>query len=277
VPEEEGIELREYWQVIWQHKWIVLLAVVVVFVGTMIFTYRQAPVYRTSSKILINPPPSLYPYTVPGQIVASQGLPYAQDLPYYINYLENYRVWLSGETMMDRIIERVKSLYPKSEEIPFSMEVSVIRDTSIFNLEIESSDPELCKVAANATAQVLVEENQKMSTIGLRTASEVMEKQIRIPLEELSKLLPGSELPGKGVGTTKGEKPESQLWQAAQLNNVRIMDYAKTPRSPIKPRKKQNAMLGLLVGFMLGGGLAFLLTYLDTSVRTIEDVEKCFS
>ena len=275
--EEESVELRQYWQVLWQQKWIVLLAVVVVFVGTMIFTYRQAPVYRASSKILINPPPSLYPYAAPGQILTSQGLPYSRDLPYYINYLENYRVWLTSETMMDKIIERVKSLYPESEEIPFSMEATVIRDTSIFAIGIESGDPELCKVAANATAQVLVEENQRMFAAGLKTASEMMKKQIQTPLEELSKLLPGSELPGKGVGTTKGEKPESQLWQAAQLNNVRIMDYAKTPRSPIKPRKKLNAMLGLLVGFMLGGGLAFLLTYLDTSVRTIEDVEKYFS
>ncbi|MCK4523191.1 polysaccharide biosynthesis tyrosine autokinase, partial [Candidatus Aerophobetes bacterium] len=148
-------------------------------------------------------------------------------------------------------------------------------DTSIFAIAIESGDPELTKVAANATAQVLVEENQKMFATGLKSASEMMERQIQTPLEELNKLQPRSESPG--AGTTKDEKPESQLWQAAQLNNVRIMDYAKTPRSPIKPRKKLNAMLGLLVGFMLGGGLAFLLTYLDTSVRTIEDVEKYFS
>lgn len=276
--EEESVELRQYWQVLWRHKWIVLQAVVVVFVGTMIFTYRQPPVYRASSKVLINPPPSLYPYSVSGQILTSQGLPFAsQGLPYYINYLENYRIWMTSETMMDKIIERVKSLYPKSEEIPFSMETSVIKDTSIFAIGIESGDPELTKIAANATAQVLVEENQKMFATGLKSASEAMERQIQTPLEELSKLQPRSESPGKGVGTTKGERPESQLWQAAQLNNVRIMDYAKTPQSPIKPRKKLNAMLGLLVGFMLGGGLAFLLAYLDTSVRTIEDVEKYFS
>ncbi|GAI01512.1 unnamed protein product, partial [marine sediment metagenome] len=71
-------------------------------------------------------------------------------------------LWLTSETMMDIIRERVKSLYPESEEIPFSMEASVIKDTSIFAIGIEASDPELTKVAANATAQVLVEENQKM-------------------------------------------------------------------------------------------------------------------
>ena len=149
MPEkEESIELREYWQVIWQRKWIVLLAVVVVLVGTTIFTYRQPSVYKAQSKILVNPPTSVYPYTAPGQIVASQGLPYSRDLPYYINYLENYRIWMSTGTIRDKITERVKSLYPESEEIPFSMGVSVIRNTSIFAIGIESGDPELCKVAA---------------------------------------------------------------------------------------------------------------------------------
>jgi len=273
--EEESVELRQYWQILWRHKWIVLQAVVVVFVATVIFTYRQPPVYKAQSKILINPPPSLYPYTAPGQILTSQGLPYSPDLPYYINYLENYRVWLMSGTMMDIIRERVKSLYPQSEEAPFSMGASVIKDTSIFDIGIEAGDPELTKVAANAAAQVLVEENQKMFATGLKSASEMMEKQIQTPLEELNKLQLRSESPG--ADTTKDEKPESQLWQAGQLNNVRIMDYAKTPQSPIKPRKKLNAMLGLLVGLMLGGGLAFLLEYLDTSVRTIEDVKKHFS
>jgi len=209
--------------------------------------------------------------------MSSQGLPYSQDLPYYINYLENYRVWLTSETMMDKIIERVESLYPKAKEVPFSMQASVIQDTSIFNIGIEAGDPELCEVAANATAQVLVEENQKMFVTGLERASEMMERQIQVPLEELGRLQPRSESPGKEAAATKGEEPESQIWQASQLNNVRIMDYAKTPGYPIKPRKRQNAMLGLFMGLLLGGGLAFFMEYLDTSVRTTEDVEKHLS
>jgi len=275
---EEEIELRQYWQVLWRRKWIILQAVVVVFVGTMIFTYRQLPVYRASSKVLINPPPSLYPYSVSGQIMSSQGLPFtSQGLPYYINYLENYRIWMTSGTMMDKIRERVKSLYPQSEKISFSMGASVIKNTSIFNIGIEAGDPELTKVAANAAVQVMVEENQKMFVSGLERASEMMERQIQVPLEELGRFQPGSESPGKETGAPKGEKPESQIWQASQLNNVRIMDYAKTPGYPIKPRKKQNAMLGLLMGLLLGGGLAFFIEYLDTSVRTIEDVEKHLS
>lgn len=278
MPEkEESFELYRYWQILWRHKWIVFLSVVVVVVGTMIFTYRQPTFYRASSKILINPPSSLYPYSVSGQILTSQGLPFSsQGLPYYINYLENYRVWITGGTMMDKIGERVKSLYPESEESWFSMEASVIESTSIFRIGIEAGDSELCKVAANAAAQVIVEENLKMFASGLKTASEAMEKQILSPLEELSRLKVGSESSDVDLGSTDDEESEGQLWQAGQLNNVRTMDYAKTS-FPIKPSKKQNAALGLLVGIFLGGGLAFFLEYMDTSIRTIGDIEKYLS
>jgi len=235
MPEkEESFELYRYWQILWRHKWIVLLAVIVVFAGTVVFTSRQPPVYSASSKVLISPPAYLYPYSGTGQLLSSQGLPYSQDLPYYINYLENYKVWLTGADMMDKIREEVKSLYPKSEQKPFSVSVSVIRDTSIFNIAIEAGDPELCKVAANASAQVLMQENQRTFAIGLETASELMEKQILSPLEELSKLRGDSESPVIDSGTTDDKEPESQLWQASQLNNVRIMDYARTPTFPIK-------------------------------------------
>lgn len=279
MPEkEESFELYRYWQILWRHKWVVLLAVIVVFGSTVIFTSRQSPVYSASSKVLINPPSSLYPYSVSGQILTSQGLPFAsQGLPYYINYLENYRVWITGGSMMDKIGERVKSLYPQSEESWFSMEASIIADTSIFKIGIEAGDSELSKVAANAAAQVIVEENLKMFASGLKTASEAMEKQILGPLEELDRLRGGSESPGIDSGTTDDKDPESQLWQASQLNNVRIMDYARTPTFPIRPKKKQNAALGLLVGIFLGGGLAFFLEYMDTSIRTIGDIEKYLS
>ncbi len=274
MPEkEESFELYRYWEILWRHKWVVLLAVIVVFGSTVIFTARQSPVYRASSRVLISPPAYLYPYSGTGQLLAAQGLPYSQNLPYYINYLENYRIWLTGADMMDKIREEVESLYPQSEQMPFSMSVSTIQDTSIFSITVEAGDPELAKVAANTSALVLMQENERTFAIGLETASELIEKQIRSPLEELSRLRGGSE----SSGTTDDKEPESQLWQASQLNNVRIMDYARTPTSPIKPNKKQNAALGLLVGIFLGGGLAFLLEYMDTSIRTIEDIEKYLS
>ena len=52
-----------------------------------------------------------------------------------------------------------------------------------------------------------------------------------------------------------------------------IWDPAEIPTSPSSPRIGLNMALGVLLGVILGIGLAFFIEYLDTSVKTMEDVE----
>ncbi|MBD3376111.1 polysaccharide biosynthesis tyrosine autokinase [candidate division KSB1 bacterium] len=66
---------------------------------------------------------------------------------------------------------------------------------------------------------------------------------------------------------------ESRITEVGQLGNVRIIDAAKNPKFPVKPKKKLNLLLGIFVGLGLGVGVAFVLEYLDNTVQTIEDVE----
>ncbi len=67
---------------------------------------------------------------------------------------------------------------------------------------------------------------------------------------------------------------ESRITEVGQLGNVRVIDYGKAPEFPIKPKKKMNLLLGILIGLGLGVGIAFLLDYIDFSIRSIEDVES---
>ncbi len=67
---------------------------------------------------------------------------------------------------------------------------------------------------------------------------------------------------------------ESRITEVGQLGNIRIIDRAKEPQYPIKPKKKMNVLLGVLVGLGLGISIAFVMEYLDNSIRTMEDVER---
>jgi capsular exopolysaccharide synthesis family protein len=55
---------------------------------------------------------------------------------------------------------------------------------------------------------------------------------------------------------------------------VRIVDKATPGLRPVKPNKPLNIALGVVVGLIVGVGLAFFIEYLDTSVKTIDDVER---
>jgi succinoglycan biosynthesis transport protein ExoP len=55
---------------------------------------------------------------------------------------------------------------------------------------------------------------------------------------------------------------------------VEVIEKAEPGREPVKPRKKLNIALGAIVGLIVGVGLAFFIEYLDTSVKTIDDVER---
>jgi capsular exopolysaccharide synthesis family protein len=56
---------------------------------------------------------------------------------------------------------------------------------------------------------------------------------------------------------------------------VIITDHADpTSLKPVRPNKTLNIALGIIVGLIVGVGLAFFIEYLDTSVKTIDDVER---
>lgn len=64
--------------------------------------------------------------------------------------------------------------------------------------------------------------------------------------------------------------------QIPRSQMVAIVDYAEPGKRPVKPNKGLNIGLGLVFGLVMGVGLAFFIEYLDTSVKTIDDVERTF-
>ncbi len=68
------------------------------------------------------------------------------------------------------------------------------------------------------------------------------------------------------------KRSETAILKAATVSKNRIIDTALLPKSPIKPKKKQIVLVGLILGLILGVALAFLRAFLDDRIRTEEDV-----
>lgn len=72
----------------------------------------------------------------------------------------------------------------------------------------------------------------------------------------------------------QAETEVSSRLRGERVSNVRIVDRALKPKSRYRPSYTRNAAFGLFAGLALGIAFAFLLEYLDRSLRSIEQVER---
>ncbi|MBH0156603.1 capsular biosynthesis protein [Fictibacillus sp. 5RED26] len=68
----------------------------------------------------------------------------------------------------------------------------------------------------------------------------------------------------------------SEVPKIMSVDNVKVLSPAvlKDNPSPVKPKPLLNMAIALVVGLMAGVGIAFLLEYLDNTIKTEEDIQN---
>lgn len=59
-----------------------------------------------------------------------------------------------------------------------------------------------------------------------------------------------------------------------KTQNIQIIDFAKVPNGPFKPRKALNILIAFFLGLMVSLGLSFVLEYQNSTIKTIDEVEE---
>jgi polysaccharide biosynthesis transport protein len=67
---------------------------------------------------------------------------------------------------------------------------------------------------------------------------------------------------------------QADIQRAEQFNNVRSIEAAEAPGGPIGPNRSQTILLAFVVSLGLGVGLAYLMENMNTTIRTVEDVNR---
>ncbi|WP_432822912.1 GumC family protein [Trichloromonas sp.] len=67
---------------------------------------------------------------------------------------------------------------------------------------------------------------------------------------------------------------EQSITQETHPVTLWIVEEASVPLAPVKPNKKKNLLLGIIVGLMAGIGMAFFVDYLDNTIKYPEETEK---
>ena len=174
-----------------------------------------------------------------------------------------YAQLLDAEVELNRLARVYKERHPKIEQI--RSKISKTRNK--LNGEIKKEIENL-----KAQRSVLInKENVLQETIANfeNDAMETNKKELRYKILERN-----VDTNKKLYNTLLSKIEASNIDEKLDVSNIRIIEQAVPPRSPVRPNKMRNMMLGIVLGLMSGIGLAFLREYLDQSFRTEEDVQK---
>ncbi|MGB3260082.1 YveK family protein [Paenisporosarcina sp.] len=80
----------------------------------------------------------------------------------------------------------------------------------------------------------------------------------------------------RDIANTTASVFKREIIPIMNVDNVDILSKAtaKENQAPIKPNKMLNMAIAMVVGLMLGVGLAFLLEYLDNTLKTEQEIES---
>ncbi len=144
-----------------------------------------------------------------------------------------------------------------------SISVSPSSNANIANITATRSNPEEAAAVANAFANAYIAYGRETDRALVGQAEELVSKSL--------------------VTATPAEKPrlESSLrqlrvLQAIQTGNGEVIASAVPNDVAVSPKPKRDALLGLVVGLLLGCGLALLVDYLDRRLKTLDDVERAY-
>ena len=123
--------------------------------------------------------------------------------------------------------------------------------------------------------------DEVVDTLNLPYSSRTLSEKLQVSSEQDSQVVTvtvtdpspemATEIANATVNIFQAEIPDIM-----NVDNVSILSAAETAAnpSPVAPKPMLNIAIAIVLGGMVGVGLAFLLEYLDTTVKTQDDVEE---
>lgn len=142
-----------------------------------------------------------------------------------------------------------------------------------YNVELINTYNDI--ITSTAISQEVVE------VLGLDTKPTKLAEQIQVSSSNDSQVVTvrvedESPVDAANIANTTVEIFQEKLPDIMNVDNVTVLAAAELgdDPTPVKPNKKLNVAIAIVLGGMIGVGIAFLLEYLDNTIRTAEDIDK---
>lgn len=168
---------------------------------------------------------------------------------------------------------------------------SEVGETNVINVTVTARSPEQAARAANTYANLFVEYQQSNAVKSISSAEQQYQSQINAITAQIAALqassasAPPSSTAAANASSTlaalnsqeavlKEQLAQLQIAATQTPGGVQVVSPATVPTSPSSPRPLRDALLGLVIGLILGIAAAFMAEYFDNKVYTKEDAER---
>ena len=279
------MELRQYAATVWKWLWLIVLSTGIA-AGASYLTSRSMPrIYQATATLMVGQYLLQNPNASPSDFYTAEQL------------AQSYAMFATYQPVLEGAVKEL-GWDIEWQALKGQVNASMVPGTQLLNVSVLDTDPERAAVLANAVAhQMVLQSPTGPQSAERQKHKEFVDKQIadlqrkieaaQAKITDLEKQL-GEAFSARQIQDLQGQinvlQGQVTTWQAnyTQLlnysqgtgspNYLTIVEPAEIPWAPISPKTTNNVMLAAAVGLVLALGAAFLLEYLDDTIKTTDDV-----
>jgi succinoglycan biosynthesis transport protein ExoP len=261
MNEPREMTLRDYARVVWRRKWIVIASVVASMAGALVLSAMQDPIYEAQAQVLVEPRSGDAVFDQNNQLAVSN---LDRAIQTEIKVME-------GQKVRERVQQDLGLA-----ALPPKVDASPVGSTDVVTVTVRSGDPEVAQRLTGAYIDAYISTRREQAVAGLDAAGSELQTtvdELQAQIDATDPASPQRQSLISQQATFKERLDQLQIDAALTTGGASVVQSADLPTAPVEPTPARTAVLAGVIGLLFGLAAAFLVEYLDDSLRSTEDVE----
>ena len=278
------MELRQYWNIIWRWMWLIVLSTGIAAVSSFLATRNAPKVYQASTTLMV------------GQTLQTSD-PSSMDIYTSQQLATTYVQIAKMENVLQGTLDAL-GLGLSPAQLRPNVSATVIQGTQLLELKVVDTEPARAQAIANEMAHQLIlqgpaakDQEEATRRDFVRKQADDLQKKLEDGQKQIEQLQSSIQVTSSAreiadkqqqIATLQSQINQWQTTYVGMLNSLgsrspnylSVIETAQLPTTPVSASATTTILLAAAIGMALAVGAAFLLEYLDDTLKTPDDVTE---